>query len=388
MRLQDVVAILPSSSTWIPYTTTNPELANHFDGTSRQNHWNPLQVRFVPQWGAEGHVWEGLVVGVNHRTSIVSVKINTDYAIRQIADHDVVLTTYNSIASNKFYAAIDWHRIVLDECQEIKQPSSNIASMCANLAANHRWMVSGTPLVSKIEDLHGELNFLQVWPFSLQNDGFWEKLIGHPFRAYDESALRLLHALMDVVMMRHSKTQRYVDGRCLVSMPARTVEWRAFELTTDAEVYIHTYLEIFAADALHRFLGNPDTASFHGMVRSANYGHVRSLLALISRMLTSPNTVVLRRLDHLRRMLVNPAMLQLHNQFHAPYVNPFNGAGGGGVDEGEPAEPPVVRQMRVQEIVDELTMAGGGRGGGMNRDTQRTIASTALQQAEEKARKR
>ena len=43
-------------------------------------------------------------------------------------------------------------------------------------------------------------------------------------------------------MMRHSKTQRYTDGRCLVSMPARTVEWRPFDLTTDSEIYIHTYL--------------------------------------------------------------------------------------------------------------------------------------------------
>jgi SNF2 family DNA or RNA helicase len=46
----------------------------------------------------------------------------------QIADHDVVLTTYHSIATNRFYAAVDWHRIVLDECQEIKKPSTTIAA--------------------------------------------------------------------------------------------------------------------------------------------------------------------------------------------------------------------------------------------------------------------
>ena len=38
------------------------------------------------------------------------------------------------------------------------------------------------------------------------------------------------------------------------------------------------------------------------------------------------------------------------------------GGGGGGGDGGEGgAGPPAVRQMRVQEIVDELTMAGSNR---------------------------
>ena len=75
-----------------------------------------------------------------------------------------------------------------------------------------------------------------MWPFSLQNDGFWERLIGTPYRANDEASLDLIHALIDVVMMRHSKTQRYVDGRCLVNMPARIIEWRPFDLVSDSEV--------------------------------------------------------------------------------------------------------------------------------------------------------
>ena len=137
MRLLDVVAIrppippapgsfnqrLPDDGTgWLSYNTTDEEMTRHFDSLPRSGGSNtsPMLVRFTPPWGAVGHVWEGQVVGhVFHRSgaSIISVKVNTEYAIHQIADHDVVLTTYNSIASNRFYAAIDWHRIVLDECQ-------------------------------------------------------------------------------------------------------------------------------------------------------------------------------------------------------------------------------------------------------------------------------
>ena len=68
-------------------------------------------------------------------------------------------------------------------------------------------------------------------------------------------------------------------------------------------------------------------------------------------------------------------MLQLHRQnphgfaFHVPgfaaagFAGFGAGAGGGGMllHNGEAADPPSVRQMRVQEIVDELTMAGRQR---------------------------
>ena len=46
-----------------------------------------------------------------------------------------------------------------------------------------------------------------MWPFSLQNDGFWEKKVSEPFAAKEKGALELLRALIGVVMMRHSKSQ-------------------------------------------------------------------------------------------------------------------------------------------------------------------------------------
>jgi hypothetical protein len=35
------------------------------------------------------------------------------------------------------------------------------------LAVRHIWMLSGTPLTTKLEDLQGELALLRVWPFVL-----------------------------------------------------------------------------------------------------------------------------------------------------------------------------------------------------------------------------
>ena len=45
-------------------------------------------------------------------------------------------------------------------------------------------MVSGTPLYTSIDDLHGELAFLKVIPFCLADDqdGFHRRKIGIPWQ--------------------------------------------------------------------------------------------------------------------------------------------------------------------------------------------------------------
>lgn len=59
-------------------------------------------------------------------------------------------------------------RVCLDECQMVREATTNLAKACRDLVSTHRWMISGTPLTTKIDDLNGELQFLRVWPFSLQ----------------------------------------------------------------------------------------------------------------------------------------------------------------------------------------------------------------------------
>ena len=89
-------------------------------------------------------------------------------------------------------------------------------------------MVSGTPLYSKISDLQGELNFLRVSPFGAgHEDGFWRHVIGAPWQASDDSALDALQVLLHGVMMRHSKTQTWMDGTTILALPRHEEGGRA-----------------------------------------------------------------------------------------------------------------------------------------------------------------
>jgi hypothetical protein len=235
-----------------------------------------------------------------------------------ICQVDVILTSYDSLRKDlPQYKKLHWHRIVLDECQEIKQSTSAIATGCAGLSSSYRWMVSGTPLCTKIEDLHGELNFLKIWPFSLSDtkDGFWGAKIGKPYANGLESGLRLLHVLMDSVMMRHSKTQRYIDtNKRLVSMPERTIEWKGFSINNNysgyggqSEYYLIKYLERFAADAFCHFI------RFGGGQQGINHGQLRHFVSWISMAITNIGDIPLAKLDYFQRVM-RPVMPRLFGE--------------------------------------------------------------------------
>lgn len=99
---------------------------------------------------------------------------------------------------------IKWDRVVLDEMQEIRSSTTDHARACEKLICDCRWMVSGTPLYTSIDDLNGELAFLGVLPFCASDsvDGFWNMRVSKPFSRRSTEALELLNRLLGGVMIR------------------------------------------------------------------------------------------------------------------------------------------------------------------------------------------
>ncbi|PXF41808.1 hypothetical protein BWQ96_08456 [Gracilariopsis chorda] len=130
---------------------------------------------------------------------------------------DIVLTTYETVRKDPLLSMITWRRVILDEAQFTRRSSTQIARDVFNLRSNTRFLMTGTPVVGSIDDFKGELATLRIWPFTLENDGFWEKHVLGPRRSRVGSSL--LSSLLDVTMIRHTKAQ----GLHL-SMPERTYE--------------------------------------------------------------------------------------------------------------------------------------------------------------------
>lgn len=191
-------------------------------------------------------------------------------------------------------------------------------------------MISGTPLTTSIGDLNGELQFLRVWPFSLsdKDDGFWEHRIGRPFSQRQGAALDLLDPLLSVVMIRHSKSQRHLDGRKLTSLPANSIQWQGLPLGRSSAAYVYLFIEEFAASqvarriergALTRAEDEMDTAERKQMAK------IRALLTMLRRACTDPRMIKPAELDAVIRVL------ESRGNVAAALANGTRGGGGNAI---------------------------------------------------------
>lgn len=140
------------------------------------------------------------------------------------AAKDVVLATYDMVRNDATLSKICWKRLILDEAQVTRRSAAQVAKDVFNLRSETRFLMTGTPFVTSVNDLKGQLTFLKVWPFTLEEDGFWET---HILRQHHGgSGLNLLKALLKVTMIRHSKGQRLN-----VSLTNRTYETIKVDLT-------------------------------------------------------------------------------------------------------------------------------------------------------------
>lgn len=75
--------------------------------------------------------------------------------------YNIVLTTYGVIRNDiDFLLSYNFECIVLDESQYIKNTSSQIYQSILKLEANHRFVITGTPIENSLTDLWAQLNFV------------------------------------------------------------------------------------------------------------------------------------------------------------------------------------------------------------------------------------
>ena len=78
-----------------------------------------------------------------------------------VAGADVVLTTYGTAVRDvEALAAVEWHRVVLDEAQAIRNPASDTAQQLRRIQARFRIALTGTPIENGLGDLWSILDFV------------------------------------------------------------------------------------------------------------------------------------------------------------------------------------------------------------------------------------
>jgi DNA repair protein RAD5 len=133
--------------------------------------------------------------------------------------------------------SIEFFRIILDEAHLIKNRRSKSARACYELKATHRWVLTGTPIVNRLEDLFSLVRFLKVEPWS--NFSFWRTFITVPFESKDYiRALNVVQTVLEPLVLRRTKTMKTPEGEALVPLPPRTVTIEEVELPEqEREIY-------------------------------------------------------------------------------------------------------------------------------------------------------
>ncbi|KAK6533484.1 DNA helicase rad5 [Orbilia ellipsospora] len=169
-----------------------------------------------------------------------------------ITSYGVVLSEFTQIANTVSGArgssgglfSVQFFRIILDEAHNIKNRQSKTAKACYELDAIHRWVLTGTPIVNRLEDLFSLVRFLRVEPWS--NFAFWRTFITVPFESKDFlRALDVVQTVLEPLVMRRTKDMKQPDGTPLVPLPPKTIIIEEIELSkAERAVYDFIYMYV------------------------------------------------------------------------------------------------------------------------------------------------
>ena len=127
-----------------------------------------------------------------------------------IMEHDLVVTSYGLARRDaEHLAATDWKGVILDEAQNIKNPSAKIAQAVRNLRAEYRFALTGTPVENRLMELWSIMEFLN--PGYLWSQKRFQEQCVIPIERYnDERATAELKSLVSPFILRRLKTDKKI----------------------------------------------------------------------------------------------------------------------------------------------------------------------------------
>ena len=161
----------------------------------------------------------------------------------------VVLTTYGTVL-NEFTRltkkrnskgelprvglySVKFFRIILDEGHNIRNRNTITAKSVYELELSRKWILTGTPIVNRLDDLYSLAKFLELDPWS--NFSYWKTFVTLPFEDKKVSqALDVIKSILEPIFLRRTKLQKK-DGKPLVELPSKEVVIEEIKFNDDEE---------------------------------------------------------------------------------------------------------------------------------------------------------
>lgn len=164
--------------------------------------------------------------------------------ISQFAKYDIVITTYG-ITRVDIDLLKDYYfsYIILDESQNIKNPSSKSFKAVRALKSRHKLILSGTPVENSVSDLWTQLTFLN--PGLLGTQSFFnEEYVQAIEKRKDEEKARKLQAIIKPFVLRRTKEQVASE------LPAKTEQVFYCDMSEDQAAYYEKTKSAYRNDLL------------------------------------------------------------------------------------------------------------------------------------------
>ncbi|MFT4563211.1 MAG: superfamily II DNA or RNA helicase [Gammaproteobacteria bacterium] len=132
-----------------------------------------------------------------------------------LARVDLVLTTYGMLMRQTWLQERNWHLLILDEAQAIKNPASRQTRVIKKLKADSRIALTGTPIENRLGDLWSLFDFLCP---GLLGSAARFKTFAKSLSAGDQDQYAPLRNLVQPYILRRLKT----DKTIITDLPEKT----------------------------------------------------------------------------------------------------------------------------------------------------------------------
>ncbi len=152
------------------------------------------------------HTWENEIARFAPQLSTLRLQSGAERATRyaELENYDVVITSYALARLDaEQLERFNFRTLILDEAQNAKNPSSQIAKVVRNLRADHRLALTGTPVENSLRDLWSIFAFVE--PGLLGSEASFRRRFENPIAEGDEVAAAQLRSRLEPFVLRRTK---------------------------------------------------------------------------------------------------------------------------------------------------------------------------------------
>jgi len=152
------------------------------------------------------HTWENEIARFAPTLSTLRLQSGADRAQRyaELENYDVIITSYALARLDaEQLERFNFRTLILDEAQNAKNPSSQIAKVVRNLRADHRLALTGTPVENSLRDLWSIFAFVE--PGLLGSEASFRRRFENPIAEGDETAAHQLRSRLEPFVLRRTK---------------------------------------------------------------------------------------------------------------------------------------------------------------------------------------